>query len=158
MAIEQRLFDNLEAGKRKRNYHSKMGGSRNARIARWQRFLRAVKLAEENGEKRYMSRLQSKYNVGKFRADLLPSDLNTISYEGITLEYAEAVMNAVTDDYKAQQNRKQGVVEQPQEPQVIVVPQASIDNKKLIEDITNAIDEFQSKMNQILTNYLTKAK
>ena len=154
MAIEQTIFDKIEIGKRKRNYHSKMGGSRNARIARWQRFLRAVKLAEENGEQRYMSRLQSKYNVGKFRADLLPSDLNTISYEGITLEYAERVMIAVTEDYKQQQSRKQGVVEQPQ---VIVVPQASIDTKKLIEDIINAVDEFQSKLNEILTQF-TKAK
>ena len=153
MAIEQSIFDNM-AGKRTRNYHHKMGGSRNTRISRWQRFLRAVKLAEENGEQRYMSRLQSKYNVGKFRADLLPSDLNTISYEGITLEYAERVMIAVTEDYKQQQNRKQGVVEQPQ---VIVVPQASIDTKKLIEDIINAVDEFQSKLNEILTQF-TKAK
>ena len=160
MAIEQTLFSNIEAGKRKRNYHSKMGGSRNARIARWQRFLRAVKLAEENGEKRYMSRLQSKYNVGKFRADLLPKDLCTRTYEEITLEYAERVMLAVTEDYKMQQSRKQGI-EQPQvdeQPKVIVVSQESIDAKRLIEDITNAIDEFQSKMNQILTNYLTKAK
>ena len=92
--------------------------------------------------------------MGKFRADLLPSDLNTISYEGITLEYAERVMIAVTEDYKQQQNRKQGVVEQPQ---VIVVPQASIDTKKLIEDIINAVDEFQSKLNEILTQF-TKAK
>ena len=154
MAIEQTLFDKIEAGKRKRNYHNKTGGSRNSRIARWQRFLRAVKLAEENGEQRYMSRLQSKYNVGKFRADLLPNDLDTITYEDITLEYAERVMIAVTEDYKKQQSRKQ-VVEQPQ---VIVVPQSSIDAKKLIEDINNAIDEFQSKVNNILTNYQTKAK
>lgn len=154
MAIEQTIFDKIETGKRTRNYHHKMGGSRSSRIARWQRFLRAVKLAEENGEQRYMSRLQSKYNVGKFRADLLPSDLNTISYEGITLEYAEQVMNAVTEDYKQQQNRKQ-VVEQPQ---VIVVPQSSIDAKRLIEDINNAIDEFRTKINNLLTNYQTKAK
>lgn len=154
MAIEQTLFDKIEAGKRKRSHHKKTGGNKEERVARWQRFLRAVKLAEENGEQRYMSRLQSKYNVGKFRADLLPSDLNTISYEGITLEYAEQVMIAVTKDYKQQQSRKQ-VVEQPQ---VIVVPQSSIDAKKLIEDINNAIDEFQSKVNNILTNYQTKAK
>lgn len=155
MAIEQTLFDKIEAGKRKRNYHSKMGGSRSARIARWQRFLRAVKLAKENGEHRYMSRLQSKYNVGKFRADLLPSDLNTISYEGITLEYAEQVMIAVTEDYKQQQSRKRAIVEQPQ---VIVVSQESIDAKRLIEDINNAIDEFRTKINNLLTNYQTKAK
>ena len=154
MAIEQTLFDKIEAGKRKRNYHKKMGGSRDERIARWQRFLRAVKLAEENGENRYMSRLQSKYNVGKFRADLLPSDLNTISYEDITLEYAEQVMNAVTEDYKRQKGRWLAM-EEPQE--VIVVPQSSIDAKQLIEDITNAIDEFQTRLNQILTKY-TKAK
>ena len=44
MAIEQSIFDNM-AGKRTRNYHHKMGGSRHTRISRWQRFLRAVKLA-----------------------------------------------------------------------------------------------------------------
>lgn len=153
MAIEQSIFDNM-AGKRTRNYHHKMGGSRNTRISRWQRFLRAVKLAEENGEQRYMSRLQSKYNVGKFRADLLPSDLNTISYEGITPEYAERVMIAVTEDYKRQKSRWLAM-EEPQE--VIVVPQASIGTKKLIEDIINAVDEFQSKLNEILTQF-TKAK
>lgn len=155
MAIEQRLFDEIEAGKRTRNYHHKMGGSRKARIARWQRFLRAVKLAEENGEKRYMTQLQSKYNVGKFRADLLPSDLFSRTYEEITTEYAEQVLIAVTEDYKKQQLRKQQVVEQPQ---VIVVPQTSIDNKNVINDILSAVDEFKSKLNQILTNNQSKEK
>ena len=154
MAIEQTLFDKIEAGKRQRTYHSKTGGSRESRIARWQRFLRAVKLAEENGEQRYMSRLQSKYNVGKFRADLLPSDLNTISYEGITLEYAERVMIAVTDDYKKQQSRKQ-VVEQPQ---VIVVPQSSIDCKNIVLEMLNAVDDLKTKLQNLLTEYQTKAK
>ena len=155
MAIEQTIFDNIERGQRKRIHHKKTGGNKEIRVARWQRFLRAVKLAKENGESRFLTPLQIKYCVGKFRADLLPSDLDTISYEDITPEYAERVIKAVTDDYKKQQSRWLAG-EEPQ--QVIVVPQSSIDAKKLIEDITNAIDEFQSKLNQILTNYQTKAK
>ncbi len=155
MAIEQTLFDNIEAGKRKRSHHSKTGGNKVTRIARWQRFLRAVKLANENGETRFLTPLQIKYCVGKFRADLLPSDLNTISYEGITPEYAEQVMNAVTEDYRAQQNRK---AQRAEQPQVIVVPQSSIDAKRLIEEVNTAIDEFRTKINNLLTNYQTKAK
>lgn len=153
MAIEQRIFDNVEAGKRVRNYHHKTGGSKDERIARYQRFLRAVKLAEENGEKRYLSRLQAKYNVGKFRADLLPTDLLTRTYEDITLEYAEAVMDAVTAD---RMSRKQQEVERPQATEkpteIIVVPKVAIDLKKATEAIIAATDEFKNKMNKILTD------
>ena len=70
-------------------------------------------------------------------------------------QYAEQVMIAVTEDYKKQKSRWLAM-EEPQ--QVIVVPQSSIDAKRLIEDINNAIDEFRTKINNLLTNYQTKAK
>lgn len=81
------LFDVTERKDQHRRCHNRVCHKRGDYTAYWH-FLIQYKLNQINGNRVSTFKLQSQFNICRFKQGLMPDDIDTIAIEDITYEYA----------------------------------------------------------------------
>ena len=96
--MELTIFDEIERKGQHRRHHNKVGHKRGDYTAYWH-FLMQYKLNQINGKKEPITHLQKQFNIGRFKLDLMPDDIDTIAIDGISYEYAYKWFKEKLDPY-----------------------------------------------------------
>lgn len=156
--MELTIFDEIERKGQHRRHHNKVGRKRGDYTAYWH-FLIQYKLNQINGKKVSIYKLQSQFNICRFKQGLMPDDIDTIAIEDITYEYAHKWFKEKIDPYlkagriKSKSKRIANATPQP----VADATPSLADVLAEIESATHSfITEMENKINTFKSLLTTK--
>lgn len=152
------LFDAIERKEQHRRHHNRVCHKRGDYTAYWL-FLIKYKVNLINGKKVSIYKLQSQFNICRFKLDLMPDDIGTIAREGITYEYAHKWFKEKIDPYL-----KAGRIKSKNKKLANATPQPVADATPSLADVLAEIEsathsfitEMENKINTFKTLLTTK--
>ena len=152
------LFDEIERKGQHRRHHNKVGHKRGDYTAYWH-FLMQYKLNQINGKKEPITHLQKQFNIGRFKLDLMPDDIDTIAIDGISYEYAHKWYKEKLDPYF-----KAGRIKSKNKKLANATPQPVADAAPSLADVLAEIEsathsfitEMENKINTFKSLLTTK--
>lgn len=152
------LFDVIERKDQHRRHHNRVCHKRGDYTAYWH-FLIQYKLNQINGKRVSIFKLQSQFNICRFKVALMPDDIDTIAIEDITYEYACKWYKDKIDPYlrasriKSKNKKLANATSQP----VADATPSLADVLAEIESATHSfITEMENKINTFKTLLTTK--
>ena len=151
--MELTIFDEIERKGQHRRHHNKVGRKRGDYTAYWH-FLIQYKLNQINGKRVPTSKLQAQFNIGRFKLDLMPDDIDTIAIEDITYEYACKWFKEKLDPYfkagriKSKNKKLANAAHQP-------VADATPSLADVLAEIESATQTFISQMENEIKRFKT---
>ena len=152
------LFDEIERKGQHRRSHNRVCHKRGDYTAYWH-FLIQYKLNQINGKRVSIFKLQSQFNICRFKVALMPDDIDTIAIEDITYEYACKWYKDKIDPYlRASQIKSKNKKLANATPQPVADATPSLaDVLAEIESATHSfITEMENKINTFKTLLTTK--
>lgn len=147
------LFDVIERKDQHRRHHNRVGRKRGDYTAYWH-FLIQYKLNQINGKRVSIFKLQSQFNICRFKQGLMPDDIDTIAIEDITYKYACKWYKDKIDPYlrasriKSKNKKLANATLQP-------VADATPSLADVLADIETATHSFITKMEEEINNFKT---
>lgn len=152
------LFDSIERKGQHRRHHNRVSHKRGDYTAYWL-FLIKYKVNLINGKKVSIYKLQSQFNICRFKQGLIPDDIGTIARKDITYEYACKWYKDKIDPYlrasriKSKNKKLANATPQP----VADVTPSLADVLAEIEQATHSfITEMENKINTFKSLLTTK--
>ena len=151
--MELTIFDEIERKGQHRRHHNKVGHKRGDYTAYWH-FLMQYKLNQINGKKEPITHLQKQFNIGRFKLDLMPDDIDTIAIDGISYEYAYKWFKEKLDPYfkagriKSKNKKLANATPQP-------VADAAPSLADVLAEIESATQTFISQMENEINRFKT---
>ena len=151
--MELTIFDEIERKGQHRRHHNKVGHKRGDYTAYWH-FLMQYKLNQINGKKEPITHLQKQFNIGRFKLDLMPDDIDTIAIDGISYEYAYKWFKEKLDPYfkagriKSKNKKLANAAPQP-------VADATPSLADVLAEIESATQTFISQMENEIKRFKT---
>lgn len=147
------LFDVIERKDQHRRHHNRVCHKRGDYTA-YYHFLIQYKLNLINGKRVSIFKLQSQFNICRFKQGLMPDDIDTIAIEDITYEYACKWYKDKIDPYlrasriKSKNKELANATLQP-------VADATPSLADVLADIETATHSFITKMEEEINNFKT---
>lgn len=147
--MELTIFDEIERKGQHRRHHNKVGHKRGDYTAYWH-FLMQYKLNQINGKKEPITHLQKQFNIGRFKLDLMPDDIDTIAIDGISYEYAYKWFKEKLDPYF-----KAGRIKSKNKKLANATPQPVADAAPSLADVLEDIYKLTTDFIAKITNQIT---